>query len=362
MTYPTGPGSALAAPHAPIRVLVVDDSATMRRMVCESLGKDPGLVVVAEASHPLEARDAIKALRPDVLTLDVEMPHMNGLEFLRRLMDRRPTPVVMLSSLTGAGSRAAVEALSIGAVDCVEKPVGGVGGLGDLAERVRTAAGANLVARATAPARDAASDAACAPLNGRIVCIGASTGGVDALEQVLTRIPAGGPPIVITQHMPEGFLRSFASRLDPMCAVSVSLAREGAALEPGRVYLAPGGAQHLQLSASWPPRCHLQTGEKVSGHRPSVDVLFRSALPHARRVVGVLLTGMGQDGAQGLRALRDGGARTVVQDKATSVVFGMPRVAIELGAAEKTLPIDRIGAEIVALCTADLKAERGLRA
>ncbi|MCV6595855.1 MAG: CheB methylesterase domain-containing protein, partial [Mangrovicoccus sp.] len=200
--------------------------------------------------------------------------------------------------------------------------------------------GSNL---ATAPASG--------PLNGRIVCIGASTGGVDALQRVLTRIPANGPPILITQHMPEGFLRSFSARLDPLCPPKVILAGQDMPLEPGTVYIAPGGNAHLTVSEQWPPRCRIVEGEKVSGHRPSVDVLFRSAVVHGPRAVGVLLTGMGQDGAKGLKEMRTAGAPTLVQDEATSVVFGMPRVALELGAADHGLPLDKITDEIMTLCT-----------
>jgi len=341
-----------------IRVLIVDDSSTMRRMVRESLGRDPSLEVIGEASHPLEARESVKALKPDVLTLDVEMPHMNGLDFLKRLMARRPMPVVMLSSLTRAGSRAAVEALALGAVDCIEKPCGQGDTLADLHERVRMAANANLSGHGQAPRPARASSAPttptiqpAGPLNGRIVCIGASTGGVDALQRVLTRIPPDGPPILITQHMPEGFLRSFTSRLNPLCSVEIKLAETGMPLEPGSVYVAPGGNAHLKLTPDWPPRCLVEEGEKVSGHRPSVDVLFRSAVVHGSKMLGVLLTGMGRDGADGLKQMRDAGAPTVVQDEATSVVFGMPRVALEMGAADKGMPLEKIADEIMTLCT-----------
>ncbi|MEM1363882.1 MAG: chemotaxis response regulator protein-glutamate methylesterase [Pseudomonadota bacterium] len=351
----TSPGTAS---KKPIRVLIVDDSATIRMMVRESLSRDPQIEVVAEASHPLEAREAVKRMSPDVITLDVEMPHMNGLDFLRRLMDRRPTPVIMLSSLTKAGSRAAVEALSIGAVDCIEKPRNGSAGLVDLPRHVHMAASAN-VAKRQDRAEPAAPGVASPltmryPINERVVCIGASTGGVDALEQVLTRIPANGPPIVVTQHMPESFLRSFAARLDPMCSVQVAVATDDEPLKPGMVRIAPGGDYHLALTEQWPPKCKLLQGEKVSGHRPSVDVLFRSAVPHGHRMVGVLLTGMGQDGAHGLKEMREAGAPTLVQDKATSVVYGMPRVAMEIGASDTGLPLTKIASAIMTHCSEKL--------
>jgi two-component system chemotaxis response regulator CheB len=272
---------------------------------------------------------------------------MDGITFLEKIMRLRPMPVVMFSTETHRGSRAAVEALSLGAVDCLGKPsMADPSALQALADRVHVAAGATI-ARSRAP-RPPAPAGGTHAWDGRIVLIGASTGGVDALERVLGALPCDCPPILITQHMPETFLASFAERLQNLVAPQVALASAGAALAPGQVYLAPGGLDHLVVEGRKPAlRCGLQPGDKVSGHRPSVDVLFHSAVPLAASVVAVLLTGMGRDGAEGMRALRQAGAHTVAQDEATSVVYGMPRVAAELGGVAETQPLDRIAGAIL---------------
>lgn len=344
------------------RVLIVDDSTTIRQLIRARLRADDRIVVVGEAADPFEAREKIKALTPDVLTLDVEMPRMNGLEFLERLMRLRPMPVVMISTETHRGSAAALEALSLGAVDCIGKPAPDrlPGAFEALADVLVAAAGARL--RDPGQARPAVTRPEKFNWNGRIVLIGSSTGGVDALETVLGGFPAACPPTLITQHMPAGFLASFAQRLDPRIAPTVRLAQDGAPLLPGQVYLAPGGDTHLMVEPGDPPRCRLAVGEKRSGHRPSVDVLFESALPVAARTVAVILTGMGRDGAEGMAALRNAGARCLAQDEATSVIFGMPRVALELGGAEMAVPLQSISREILALTGAALEPAPGRRA
>jgi two-component system, chemotaxis family, protein-glutamate methylesterase/glutaminase len=335
-----------------IRVIVVDDSATMRNLISATLRADPELEVVGVASDPLEARAAIKALNPDVITLDIEMPNMNGLEFLEKLMRLRPMPVVMVSTLTQAGAEASLAALEYGAIDCVGKPTSGVGAetaFGDLAEKVKHAARARVrsgVERKKALHADYRSAR-------RIVAIGSSTGGVEALLTVLSGFPRTCPPVVITQHMPATFTTSFAARLDKECDAAVSEAKDGDTLEPGRIYLAPGGDTHLEVCGTSSLRCRLRADEKVEGHRPSVDVLFRSVARAAgANAVGVILTGMGRDGALGLKAMRDAGALTIGQDAPTSVVFGMPRVAAEIGAVQTQLPIGAIGGAILDHCAA----------
>lgn len=341
-----------------IRVLVVDDSATMRGLVTATLRRDPGIEVVGQAASSAEAREAIKALNPDVLTLDVEMPSMSGLEFLEKIMRLRPMPVVMVSTLTSRGTEASLQALELGAVDCVAKPsVAGAHAFDGLAATVRAAARARvrpLSAGRIGATKAKAADAPGYRPDGRLLAIGSSTGGVEALLTVLAHLPANCPPTVITQHMPATFTRSFAERLNRSCAAEVAEATDGAPLHPGRVYLAPGGAAHLHVggtAGSW--RCRLQPGDLVSGHRPSVDALFASAAKAAgRKALGVILTGMGRDGAQGLLAMRRAGARTIGQDEASCVVYGMPKAAFELQAVEKQLGLDAIGPEIVSLTNA----------
>ncbi|MCR5877633.1 chemotaxis response regulator protein-glutamate methylesterase [Phenylobacterium sp. J367] len=328
-----------------IRVLVVDDSATMRSLISATLKRDPEIEVVGQAGDPYEAREAIKQLNPDVITLDVEMPNMNGLEFLEKIMRLRPMPVVMVSTLTVRGAEATLEALALGAIDCVAKPVtGGADSFDDLPAKVKAAARAR-VRPAGGPAPKAPERLDHAP-DGRVIAIGSSTGGVEALITILSRFPANCPPTVITQHMPGTFTRSFAERLDRLCAPTCAEAQDGAPLEPGHVYLAPGGDCHLEVTDSH--RCRIRAGERVNGHRPSVDVLFGSmAKVYGRKGVGVILTGMGRDGAQGLLAMRQAGARTLGQDESTSVVYGMPKAAFEIGAVERQAPLDKLAAEML---------------
>lgn len=328
------------------RVVIVDDSVSMRRLIARNLLTDGRFKIVGEAADPFMARDIIRDTRPDVLTLDVEMPRMDGLTFLEKIMRLRPMPVVMLSSETHRGSAAAIEALALGAIDCIGKPrLGEQQSFDDLAERVFVAASAHLPShgrtRIVPPSERF-------QWNGRIVLIGASTGGVDALERVLGGMPSNCPPILVAQHMPEAFLASFSERLSKRIAPDINLAVDGEDIGQGQVRLAPGGDNHLILSAE-PTRvtCRLQLGEKCNGHRPSVDVLFRSGIPIGSRILPVLLTGMGRDGAAGMLELRRAGARTIAQDKESCVVHGMPRVANELGAVSQTVSLDKIAAAIL---------------
>jgi two-component system, chemotaxis family, protein-glutamate methylesterase/glutaminase len=329
-----------------IRVLIVDDSATMRKLIAAALSADPDIQVVGEAADPLQAREAIKALSPDVITLDVEMPNMNGLDFLERLMRLRPMPVVMVSTLTTRGAEATLAALELGAVDCVAKPASGTPHAFDvLIEKVRAAAQARVRPRG-APVAPCATEGQFAPAD-RIVAIGSSTGGVEALLILVERLPANCAPTVITQHMPATFTKSFAERLNRTCAAEVREARDGDPLAPGKVFLAPGGDSHLEIDGVNHLRCRVVPGPPVSGHCPSVDRLFDSVARVAKaRGVGVILTGMGRDGAKGLLAIREAGGRTLGQNEATSVVYGMPKAAFELGAVERQLPLEKIGPAI----------------
>jgi len=344
-----------------VRVLIVDDSSTMRSLICNALSRDNEIEVVGQARDALEAREAMKALNPDVVTLDVEMPNMNGIEFLEKIMRLRPTPVIMVSNLTSQGTEEAIKALEIGAIDCVAKLGSGDALLfADLPAKVKAAAAArphlaegrlrrassgasSTETPANAPAADYKSD-------GKIVAIGASTGGVEALIAVVSRFPENCPPTVITQHMPGTFTKTFADRLNRLCQPRVCEATDGAPLLPGQIYVAPGGVAHLEVANGKQMTCRLSTKDLVSGHRPSVDVLFESVSAVAgNRAVGVILTGMGRDGADGLLAMRNSGAKTLGQDMATSLVYGMPKVAFERGAVEKQLPLDRIATEVLRL-------------
>ena len=328
-----------------IKTLVVDDSPTMRALITAALRRDPGIAVVGQAGDPHEARAAIKALSPDVLTLDVEMPGMNGLDFLERLMRLRPMPVVMVSTLTSEGADATLRALALGAVECVSKPRPGES-FDDLPTAVRNAAAARV--RPTVAPRPRATPPSF-HADGTVIAIGASTGGVEALTAVLSHFPENCPPTLVTQHIRPAFTRSLAQRLDRLCAASVAEARDGEPLLPGRVYVAPGGDAHLAVSGANAWRCALVPGGPVNGHRPSVDVLFGSVARYAGpRAVGVILTGMGKDGAQGLLAIRQRGGRTLGQDPESCVVYGMPRAAFEIGAVEAQVPLRSVAAKALA--------------
>jgi two-component system, chemotaxis family, protein-glutamate methylesterase/glutaminase len=346
---------------ATARVLVVDDSPTMRGLISAVLNSDPDVSVVGQAGDAMEARAAIKELNPDVVTLDIEMPNMSGLEFLDKIMTLRPMPVIMVSSLTQRGAEATIAALEIGAFDCIGKPAPGeTRPFQELIEKVKAAAKSGnryqylREARGHAVPSPANTNAAADYRVGRkIVAIGSSTGGVEALIEVLKRFPVNCPPTVITQHMPSTFTKSFAERLNRLCAPHVEEATDGARLEIGKIYLAPGGERHLTVTNQHAPCCRLVDKPPVNGHRPSVDVLFDSVAELAgRNAVGAILTGMGRDGAAGLLKMRHAGARTVGQNEKTCVVYGMPRVAFELGAVEIQLPLTAIGEEILKLTAA----------
>jgi two-component system chemotaxis response regulator CheB len=338
------------------RVLIIDDSALMRQLLTSLLSEDPEIEVVDAAPDPLVAREMIKALNPDVVTLDVEMPHMDGLTFLRKIMTLRPMPVVMISTLTQAGAEVTLEALEAGAVDFVAKPGSSVGpAMAALADELRAkvkAAGKTRVRVRSAQAKPRPPQRqALNRQTGKILLIGASTGGVEALKTLLMDMPPDCPPTLVTQHMPERFTAAFANRLNRECPMSVCEATDRQKIEPGCVYIAPG-AHHLELGReglAWV--CRLNDGPPVSGHRPSVDVLFRSGARLAgSKAIGVILTGMGKDGAEGLLEMRKAGASTLGQDEASSLIYGMPRVAFERGAVERQFALTELAGAIVDRC------------
>lgn len=339
------------------KVLVVDDSALMRQMLGDLLARDPDLQVVGSAADPYAAWDKVKQLDPDVLTLDVEMPKMDGLTFLSKLMTARPTPVVMVSSLTERGAETTFRALELGAVDFVPKPkldvmTGTVALADELVAKVKAAARARPQPRPDRPAGGPAPKPPAAGLRTthKVIALGASTGGTEALFEVLTAFPADAPGTVVVIHMPEGFTKSYAARLDRACAVRVSEARDGDRVLPGHVLLAPGGLQTSVQRSGATVITRVAAGPPVNRHRPAVDVLFESCAKElGANVAGAILTGMGGDGARGLLAMRRAGARTVAQDEATCVVFGMPKEAIALGGAEAVLPLGRIAGELLRL-------------
>jgi two-component system chemotaxis response regulator CheB len=340
----------------PVRVLIVDDSALIRQLLTTLLSSDPEIEVVGTADDPFVARDRIKALNPDVLTLDVEMPHMDGITFLRKIMTLRPMPVIMISTLTQAGADITLEALEIGAVDFIAKPSTDAAHAlpalaGELQAKVKAAARTRIAARAAmAPVAVRKVTRSVRP-NGKIIAIGASTGGVEALKAVLMNLPSDCPPIVITQHMPPRFTAAFAQRLNRECPMAVKEAAEGDVLKQGHVYIAPG-SHHLQVvKAATEYRCALDDGPPVTGHRPSVDALFRSvARVVGRSAIGVILTGMGKDGADGLLELRKAGGQTIGQDEASSLIYGMPHVAFERGAVMRQCSLSQVADAILDAC------------
>lgn len=327
----------------PIRVMVVDDSAVMRGMLSEIINLHDDLEVVGVASDPLEARDGIKALHPDVLTLDVDMPRMDGLTFLERLMRLRPMPVVMVSSQTREHAEVTLRALELGAVDFIAKPAGGgQAGLAAfaeaIAEKIRAAAGARI---GLAPG-GGASRPAVPPVGlrreaqDRLVVIGASTGGTDAVKEVLVRMPENTPPILVVQHMPEVFTGMFANRMNEVCRIRVKEAEHGEPARPGHAYVAPGHSHMLAERRAGGYFIRLKQTDPVNRHRPSVDVLFHSAAASAGAgAIGIILTGMGMDGADGIRALKGAGAYNLAQNEPSCVVFGMPKAAIATGCIDK---------------------------
>ncbi|GLQ06957.1 protein-glutamate methylesterase/protein-glutamine glutaminase [Sneathiella chinensis] len=350
-----------------ITVLIVDDSALIRQMLTVMLSSDPDIMVVGAAPDPLTAREMIKRLNPDVLTLDIEMPKMDGLAFLEKIIALRPMPVVMISSLTQKGADVALQALEIGAIDYIPKPTSDIRvGLeekqAEIIAKVKAAAGAQVQPRRPRP------DISPAPVGGstryrsteQLIMIGSSTGGVEALKEVITALPPDCPAVMVTQHMPGSFTQSFADRLNRLSRMTVCEASPNQRVLPGHVYIAPGG-RHLEVARSGANYiCHIHDGPLVSGHRPSVDVLFQSAARVAgANAVGVILTGMGRDGAEGLLAMRQAGASTLGQDKASSVVYGMPRAAFEAGAVQHQYTLTRIAEGIFgALSGSDIKAIR----
>ena len=346
-----------------IKVLCVDDSALIRSLMTEIINRQPDMSVCATAPDPLVARELIKQHNPDVLTLDVEMPRMDGLDFLEKLMRLRPMPVVMVSSLTERGSEITLRALELGAVDFVTKPKVGIrDGMLEyaekLADKIRAASRARV--RATqaqsAHATAAAHAASHAPMlnnplisSEKLIIVGASTGGTEAIREMLVPLPPDSPAVMIAQHMPPGFTKSFAQRLNGLCRITVKEAEHGERVLPGHAYIAPGHA-HLLLARSGANYiAHLSDDPPVNRHRPSVDVLFRSAAQHAgKNAVGVILTGMGRDGAAGLLDMRNAGAYTLAQDEASCIVFGMPREAIALGAADEVAPLSEMSRRVMA--------------
>lgn len=349
-----------------IRVLVVDDSALVRSLLTEILNKQADIECIGAANDPLIAREMIRELNPDVITLDIEMPKMDGLEFLSRLMRLRPMPVVMISTLTERGADVTLRALELGAVDFVAKPrIGLVEGIKELStsivEKVRIASKAKIhravAEKAPAQAVGMKQDNSRPRQNGllthvsteKLVCIGASTGGTEAIKEVLVRMPADAPAIVITQHMPPGFTTSFAARLNSLCQIVVQEASNGQRILPGHAYIAPGGKQFRIERSGANYQCVVEDGEPVNRHKPSVEVLFLSiAQVVGRNALGIMLTGMGGDGARAMKVMKDAGSYNIVQDEASCIVFGMPREAIQAGAADEILPLSDIADAIFA--------------
>ncbi|HEV7135699.1 MAG TPA: chemotaxis response regulator protein-glutamate methylesterase [Steroidobacteraceae bacterium] len=371
MMVPTAQTKTAPSPKRPIRVLIVDDSALVRSLLTDILKGAPGIEVVGVAADAHAAREKIKQLNPDVLTLDVEMPKMDGITFLRNLMRLRPMPVVMVSSLTERGADVTLDALALGAVDYLSKPkIDLAATLKDYAEelieKVRIAARASVRAldprQARAPGVVGPAHSADAVLpkapsrtrplrtTDRVIAIGASTGGTEAIKEVLMRLPPDCPGVVIAQHIPKAFSTPFARRMNDCCPVSVCEAQDGQHLLPGHAYIAPGD-RHLMLVRDGSRYvCRLDDGVPVNRHKPSVDVLFRSVAQNAgRNAIGVLLTGMGKDGARGLKEMLDSGSCTMAQDEATSVVWGMPGEAVALGAAQHVVPLESVAGKVLAL-------------
>lgn len=346
-----------------IKVLIVDDSAVARKALTRILDAEPELTVVATAEDPYDAREKIKQYNPDVLTLDVSMPRMDGITFLRNLMRLRPMPVVMVSSYTDSGAQETFEALSLGAFDYVTKPSGTQVNKdlykAELVRKVKAAAGVNLstltVGHAVSPANNSVVAGMSmkdplerAKVKSKLIAIGASTGGTEALKDVMMQMPAESPPIVISQHIPESFSGPFAKRLNECSDVQVKQAEDGDLIMPGHAYLAPGDDHLLVVREGTNLRCRLSKSDPVNRHRPSVDVMFDSVVQAmGKNAVGVLLTGMGNDGAKGLLNMLNAGAATIAQDEKTSVVWGMPGEAVKLGAAQQIEPLMRIPERIM---------------
>lgn len=350
-----------------IKVLIVDDSAVVRQTLADILGSDPGIEVMATAADPFAAAERMKHSIPDVITLDVEMPRMDGITFLQKIMSQHPIPVVMCSSLTESGSETAMRALEYGAVEIIQKPALGTKRFLEeskvrICDAVKAAAGANLRKlriRTLQVTPKLTADAVLAKPTGtamiqtteKVVVVGASTGGTEALRVFLESLPADTPGIVIVQHMPENFTAAFARRLDGLCRITVKEAADGDTVVRGRALIAPGNRHTLLKRSGARYYVEVKDGPLVSRHRPSVDVLFRSAARYAgKNAVAAIMTGMGDDGAKGMKEMKDAGARTIAQDQESCVVFGMPNEAIKLGAADKVLPLEKIAGEILRMC------------
>ena len=335
------------------RVLIVDDSAVVRQIFSQELARDPEIHVVGSAADPYIARDMIVALQPDVITLDIEMPRMDGITFLRKLMRYYPLPVIIVSSLTARGGELALEAMEAGAVDVMCKP-GSAYSVGDmsveLTDKIKAAARVKVTCIGESVRPEAGERLSMTRTTNKVVAIGASTGGTQALQRVLMAMPVNSPGLVVVQHMPEHFTHSFAERLNDLCAIEVKEAADGDTVSPGRALIAPGSYHMLLRRSGAVYRVQVKRGPLVCRHRPSVDVLFRSVAQYAgRNAVGVIMTGMGNDGAAGLKEMHEAGAPTIAQDEATCVVFGMPREAIKLGAADLVAPLEHIPQKILDL-------------
>lgn len=344
-----------------IKVIIIDDSLLIRQLFPELLKDVSDIEVITTATDPFDAREKIKKYNPDVITLDIEMPKMDGITFLEKVMSLRPMPVLMVSSLTQKGADATIRALELGAVDYISKPTGKQDAdnlsllKNELIEKIRAAAKAHvkpLAKKASTTTQNRIIEIAPGTINkSKILAIGSSTGGVEALREVLSRFPANCPPTLIVQHMPEKFTASFAKRLDSLCEMNVHEATDGQKILPGNVYIAPG-SKHLRIEKSSSGFvCSLNSGPNVSGHRPSVDVLFKSVAENIKEnAVGAILTGMGRDGAEGMLAMKKAGSYNIGQDKATCVVYGMPKEAFELGAVDIQLPLVKVAEELLKKC------------
>ena len=335
-----------------IRVLIVDDSAIVRKVFSEELSKYPDIEIIGTAPDPFVARDKIVTLQPDVITLDIEMPRMDGLTFLRKLMKYYPLPTIIVSSLTPKGGKLTLEAMEIGAVDVIAKPGGSytVGNMSaQLADKIRAASLAKIVRKDLGSHEpDSPPLKSLAQTSYKIIAIGASTGGTEALKKVLTKLPANAPGIVIVQHMPANFTAAFADRLNSLCQMTVKEARDNDSVVPGVALIAPGNFHMILRRSGARYYVEVKTGPMVHHQRPAVDILFKSTAKYAgANAIGVILTGMGADGAEGLMEMKTAGAETIAQDENSCVVFGMPKEAIKLGAADKVLPLDRIPIEMM---------------
>ena len=350
-----------------IKVMIIDDMALIRDILAQGLSQDPGIEVVGTASDPYIAAKQIPKLKPDVLTLDVEMPRMDGVDFLRRLMPQHPIPVVMVSALTERGKQITMDALEAGAVDFVTKPNTDVArGLNammmELRTKVKIASSASVSHwkhkrykkyTGSATSSGAKPSNALAHSTDKVIAIGASTGGTEAIKEVVMRLPTSTPGVVIVQHMPAGFTKTFSERLNTLCAMEVKEAENGDRIFAGRILVAPGGYQLKVVRSGGIYQVQIKPGEKVCGHAPSVEVMMQSVAQYVgSNAIGVMLTGMGHDGADGMKAMRDAGGRCIAQDEKSCVVFGMPMEAHKRGGAEKLVPLDKIAGEVIHLLKA----------